>query len=296
MRWIAALLIVLASCSDPIPDFSPASLIDKLRILGVRAEPADIAPRQSTRLDALIADPLDGAREINSLWIICPPVSEGASSPCTQEQMVRDPTTLFSSPPDGIVVVPFQSSISYQAPANALDGLAEGSAARTRGVTVAILLVVFEGHDVEALKTGQVEMQVALKQIRIAPPEASLNQNPRVGNVTLEGAEWMPDSIGEATAGMAVRLAASATDGSVETFTRVLSDGTASEETETMAFSWYTTKGTYRSTLNANARTGNGESIRLDLPSRANEAVTLHLVLRDARGGIDWVTRELVTK
>ena len=51
--WLLASL-ALAGCSIDLP---PASRIDKLRLLAVRAEPPEVSPGQTSTFDTLVAFP-----------------------------------------------------------------------------------------------------------------------------------------------------------------------------------------------------------------------------------------------
>ena len=52
---LISLLLCLGGCSSDLP---AASFIDKLRVLAVRASPPEIAPGETTTLDALTVEPL----------------------------------------------------------------------------------------------------------------------------------------------------------------------------------------------------------------------------------------------
>ena len=57
MRRLALLpLLALAACGT---DFAPASQVQGFRVLGLRAEPPDLHPGDSTTLDALVVNPSD---------------------------------------------------------------------------------------------------------------------------------------------------------------------------------------------------------------------------------------------
>ena len=50
-------------------DLSPATLVDRVRILGIQAEPPEIRPGESSTISALLIDP---SEEIGlTLWVAC---------------------------------------------------------------------------------------------------------------------------------------------------------------------------------------------------------------------------------
>jgi hypothetical protein len=83
----AAVLVLVAAigCSGDLP---PASRVDKLRVLAVRAEPPEVNPGQSSTLDALAVPPPftaedAGAAHLSYLWLACaePPTAQ-LPTPC----------------------------------------------------------------------------------------------------------------------------------------------------------------------------------------------------------------------
>lgn len=61
---------LLAACGE---DFAPYTLVDKLRVLGVRAEPPMLRPGERASLKALVVDPRDRSRKVGVIWIACDP-------------------------------------------------------------------------------------------------------------------------------------------------------------------------------------------------------------------------------
>jgi hypothetical protein len=103
---VATLALALAACT---PDFDPASKLDGLRVLAVRAEPPEIAPAPAdgtpaapdrAALTSLVlrsdfaADP---ARTTTVLYVACvPEPGDATPSPCVALASLRDPTALVA--------------------------------------------------------------------------------------------------------------------------------------------------------------------------------------------------------
>lgn len=89
MRTALALLFSLgvAGCNSDLPS---ASMIEKLRVLAVQAEPPEVAPGQTTTLSALVVEPprvqLDGGfvpSPPSYLWLACTvPANTAEQAPC----------------------------------------------------------------------------------------------------------------------------------------------------------------------------------------------------------------------
>lgn len=60
------LLLGLVGCGDP----SPLTLVDELRVLAIRLEPASPAPGEIPDVDVLIADPTDGGHTTHTWWCV----------------------------------------------------------------------------------------------------------------------------------------------------------------------------------------------------------------------------------
>lgn len=295
---IALSTVGLACSSDSPTELLPASYIDKLRILAIKAEPPEAAPGENVILSALVADPWTGIRRVGYLWVQCDPSTEGAlGNACAQQDTLRslNPREL----PEGVRVFPlFIDFAFYRAPFNSLDGLDVDSIERHRGLTATILLVAWEGGNLEDLQDPDVmrQSQMAIKRIRIVDPQQTPNENPRLASLTLNGAPFDGLDIPEVKAGSTIELSATSTEESVQAFTRILPDGSIEEQVEQNVFSWYTRGGRFTQGLSYSSRTQSGDPIGLELPeleTLPNDMLDVWVVLRDARGGTDWAKRRL---
>lgn len=300
MRQLALVVIVatvaFACGSERETELKPASYIDKLRILAIKAEPPEAAPGENVALSALIADPYAGIRRVGHLWVQCDPSTGGAlGNACAQQNTLRsfNPDDL----PEGVRIFPlFFDFAFYRAPFGALDELEVDSIERRRGLTATILLVAWEGGSLEELDSPLVTRQMAIKRVRIADPQEVANENPQISSLTLDGEPFDAFDIPQVKAGSTIELAASSTPESVQTFVRVLPDGSTEKQVEQNVFSWYTRGGRFTQGLSYSSRTESGDPIGLELPevgTLPNDVLEIWVVLRDARGGTDWAKRRL---
>jgi len=65
---LLVLLTMFSGCESP---FAPRTLVERLRLLGIRAEPPEISPLGSTELGVLVADPAGGGRPLTCSWAVC---------------------------------------------------------------------------------------------------------------------------------------------------------------------------------------------------------------------------------
>lgn len=279
-------------CENPADAFTPASFIEKLRVLAVRATPPELAPGETTHLDALVADPLPTPRPVSYLWIVClPDPTTDATLPCQTEAAARDPGALLDDP--RVQVIPFVAAPDWTAPAGFLEALPEGHPGRRFGVDVPVLVVVFEGSDLDALKNREVETQVVVKSIRVTAPEFRSNTNPVLLDVRADDTVLDEATVGRFTTATTIPLLAHADSAGAQAFTRLLPDGTTEAATEEAIFSWYTTAGEFVVESGLPARTVGERPVSLQLPATPLDRVVVYVVLRDGRGGTDWAKRTL---
>ncbi|WP_242346044.1 hypothetical protein [Anaeromyxobacter terrae] len=105
-RTFAALVPVLALTAACGPDFDPASEVQGLRVLAIRAEPPEIAPASDgsaparAELETLVVDPAlvaDPARRAVVLHVACTPApGDPGPSPCTKLSELSNPAALLA--------------------------------------------------------------------------------------------------------------------------------------------------------------------------------------------------------
>jgi hypothetical protein len=103
---LAAAALMLVACS---PDFDPASRIDKLRVVAVRADPPEIEPASvatvapdRAALTSLVLRPEDfdpaTAPTTTVVYLACVPIpGDPTPSPCVMLETLRDPTVAIAS-------------------------------------------------------------------------------------------------------------------------------------------------------------------------------------------------------
>jgi len=289
------LLALLVSCGWNSTSFEPVALVDKLRVLAVRAEPPDVAPGGTTLLSALVVDPDEGSRPLTRLWLVCDPDPANPTlSACSQFATARDPSQFLAGNVPGVHVVAGERP-TYSAPDDALAALRPGSLEYNRGVEATVLLVLLQG-DLSAARDPS-RMLFAIKRIRILDPAVQApNRNPVLEAVTMDGLPLAAVDETQAVSGATVSLAVSASADSAEPFVRFLPDGTRADETESLVVSWYASAGFYPDLYDRSSRAPGEKAVALHLPAAADVpagSVAVWAVMRDARGGVDWARRGL---
>jgi hypothetical protein len=246
-----AFAAILAACGANIAD--PA-IVTGPRILAVRAEPPEVAPGGTVRLDALVVDTAGSTTSYTwSLCILDPVLGAGS---CT------DPAHLtpLSTGKTAVLTVP----------ANALDAIP--AAQRATGISLFVAL-----HVQTAGGTGLVRPD-AIRSVRVSE-NLTPNVNPSLEWVTIAGSErpfpLLPDSY--------VTIETKASIGSVQTYVDIPTGVTVKE---VLRVHWFVSDGDIGdSTTEPDHATGLESTV---WHHTSTDPPQVWVVLYDGRGGIDW--------
>ena len=233
------------------PEGAIKSQVEELRVLGIRAEPAEIAPGESTQVDALVADPFGGGRPVTWTWAVCTPDPFEGESSCSEEGRT--------------VPLAVGTSAVLTAAPDTLDGLEPE--AQERGIDLFLVLSI---HADAVPGVAPEEAEIAFKRVRVSTDIAP-NTNPVLERFEIPAV--LP-------AGETVTLTAAATASSAESF-----DGPTGPRTEDLRFSWFTTAGLLDRSSTFGSPVESENDWEVETPS------TFWLVVRDGRGGATWTTR-----
>jgi len=284
--FACALALASAGCGL---DFDPASFVDKLRLLAVKAEPPDVAFGQMTTLSATATNPGGSAPTIS--WDACllPP------PPATGQAVNQDCVTLPEGDP---MLVSFGQGESVPATMPMLDVSMIGLPDQTNGFYLPVRVKLdADGKSLVAFY----RLRIFLGPLTPNPP----NQNP-----TLSGIFTVPSAdagVADETAlddanplvvhdGDELPLRAHVADGSDEMY--VVFDGDPRTTpprtvTESIRISWFTTAGEFSDDVTGIAKPDT--TLKLDKHQPASgSTIDLWVVARDERGGSDVLHRTLL--
>ena len=253
-----ALAVGAAACQQSLPD---EALVTRLRILGIRAEPPEVAPGDTTRLDALVADPKGGGRAQTWAWALCTPDPAAGVSSCA------DPTRL--------VPLGTGTSETLVVPTNALDAVPVPQQAK--GIDAFVVLQV---------SAPPSDHEIGFKRLRISR-SSTPNGNPRIAALRVGGSGDDPLSV---TAGEQVSFLVATTAGAAQPYTDA-----AGVHSEDLSVQWLVSGGTVdRFTTYVDSAEQIAISSWTADHDAASAPTTLWAVLHDGRGGIDWASRMIV--
>lgn len=267
-------LLLLLACTEL--DLSPEWELDRLRLLAIRAEPAEPRPGETVAFTSLSYVP-DGA-EWSAVWFACvtaagctldPALLEGLDQAETPEEQAELMAALAAA---GFIGAEPGFPPSWPVPADALDGLTEAEALEGVGANVQVTL------------TAADDTELVLRRMPVSLA-ATPNLNPDIGGVLVDGDPVEADGTFTADAGETFELRA-VVAGGLEDYLYTNTDGEVEERTEDLEWRWYAELGT----LNFGDDDIEGAStMEWTAPDSAGESV-LHAVVLDGRGGMGWWT------
>lgn len=330
---VAAVALWLAggACSSELP---AASFIDKLRVLAVRASKPEVAPGETTALDALAVEPLvpqldgDAPRPLTAVWLACAlPSGTLTVEPCGVSGGLSAGGTLAppyckDDPHAPLCIIGTDLSASYTPPADALGGAASTqilltvAVADTDAGAIGCLLDIANN---DGRPTDPDHCVVSLKRLAISDPAqraGAANVNPTLADFyavspggamePLDGGDngWLPAAGPDLAAW---DIIAHRADDAAE----LKPDGTY----EALTVSWFTTAGHLDGGRSLYLPPGCSEpsACATELPETgadttwyaptsdeaaptvdASGLVRFWAVLRDDRGGVGWRAGALV--
>ena len=273
----AFVFVVIAGCSNNLPK---QSIIDKLRVLAVQANPAELVVGDSlpaVTLTALAVEPSGAPIELR--WALCPlpaNLPPPASLDCPGSYGIQ-----LTQDGNGVALLDLADP-STQPFWDVLYRTADGTPLtdEQRASTLAAGTTAVAGFSATA---GGEELD-GFAQVPLRSAGAPINHNPSLVGLLVNGTELPADGFGVLAAGVKVRLEpVPASDAKEDT----------GQGLEALNFTFFATDGDI-SSLRSTDQTSTGEpadpSIDYTAPSTIG-SVQLWVVIRDGRGGVGWITR-----
>jgi len=309
---------VLSSCNIFGSDGEKYEKLDRLRVLAVRSDPADLSFGETATLSAKVYEP--ASRELSYAWSWCPSRSDSSTAfecSISEKELRRawQAAGLDGAPPAySLGTVPEVTFAHVFAP-SAVDALCQ---AKTGDASLdeRLALACFEGLEASVkLTVRSAETEItAIKSVPMLfgeTPTAERNKNP-----TSNFGVMLRDTTGNAVvgndqplrAGHRYIMTADLDAANSESFTPSSRPGEPSPEVrrETLVMSWFITLGELAPPDGSDGLVGENEHTTFvdgsndfenlvtngwKIPLNAGSSAELHLVLRDERGGVGWTTR-----
>jgi hypothetical protein len=294
--WLAAAL-ALSACGA---QFHPETLVDSLRVLSVVARNPELNPGGQTTLSALRVEYPPRVGGFTSVfWIGCDPDPVGFNrSTCSDVSALLQPDRFSDFPPD-VALLGFGDSVTYSTKASVFDGLDAGDPVRVNGTAGPVLMVLVAAEVTpttsladlrvifEKMVSGALPNVLAITRVTIST-RATLNTNPQLSRLTVDGVELPDQARLQVRPGAQVRLHLEAPPEAREAYQLILPSGTV-DSREKLVAAWYSTGGRFSL---ARVDLDSGEDTVFTAPGGlsgdpvpAGRFGSVWEVLRDDRGG-----------
>jgi hypothetical protein len=292
---------IASACGENV---KPETLVEKMRVLSIVAEPPEIGPGESSELVELDLNP---GGKTTVVWIGCQPdpfnLGRGA---CNDVTSALKPTSFADFPP-GTSLLGFGPRASYTVKSDLFDVLTPDDPTRQNG-TVGQILAVTLGEEIKATTTPEEfralfariearELQTLLSVTRVLATERAVkNTNPKLSALLVDGEVLPPNATLLVQPGQKVELDPQVPESARESYTLITPDGNF-DKTEKIVGAWYSTAGRFsepRVELFTDTRTSYvapGSPDVPDDPVPDKRTGKVWIVLRDGRGGQSY--REL---
>jgi hypothetical protein len=308
MRPIPSTLLLLAALAGCKPDVGRApSLIVGSEILAIKGDPAEVSPGASASYSFLLASPTGTVTEAQGVWDLCklpkpPAESNSVASACVNGAPGVDVGATFSAsvPSDACSLF----GPNTPAPKPGEPSLRPRDPDVTGGYYVPVRLLVDDG-------LGETQMAFEFERIFCGLGGAPLsaiqeynttykkNANPVLQGLSMVDATGALGDLlggtGVVPSGSQVTLLASASPESAEGFPVYDSvSQTLKHDVETLRFFWFASDGKFENDRSNADAVSLAATNTWTAPMVAdNVLIPVWVVLRDSRGGADWISTSL---
>jgi hypothetical protein len=293
-RLACALALLLTGCT--VDELSKSYQLDRLRILAVRATPAEPRPGETITLDAYTYDP-DG-RDLGILWFGCLPDSadefgcevdpsvlssllDTDLSNLTKDEIAALYAKLVAA---GVIGLEPIFPATWTVPPDALEGLDETAALEGVSAIVTLqALPLVEDADPD-------DAELAYKRVPISLAKTP-NQNPEILGLAFEGTILQDGGRVEVGHGAEYSVEPAVPDESIEDYTFVDEAGVRETRTEEPYFTYYAEGGAFDQAYSL----WPSSIAYWTAPDEPGE-YEIRCVMRDRRGGMGWASMTAIVR
>jgi hypothetical protein len=284
-------ILLLLACTTE--ELSQSWQIDRLRVLGVAAEPAEPAPGDVVTFSSLVVSPEEAWA--GTAWMVCLDPTDVDVGCEVDTSLLSEDMDLEALIEAGFIGFEPYLPPTWTVPDDALDGLTEAEA--REGVNAFVNLAAFHedpdgeplGEGLPAVDTEDVELAFKRVPVSLAPTP---NHNPAIATLRIDGVDVASDTVLVVDAGEPYTIEVVLADDAVETYTFLNGEGEEEERTEEPYFTFYAQEGefdfgqTYAVWPDTSV-----DWVAPDEPELAEQS--LWAVVRDRRGGMSWTELRL---
>jgi hypothetical protein len=279
---------LLSGCG---PDFDPASLLTTLRVVAIKTEPPEVSSLSDTVVSAssLVYIPATATTQpFDYTWKFCAfPTNSQVSFAC----LIPNCETEIASGPD-------QTSLTWSGAAAVNACLATYyQLSRDINFPAGFKIIDETTEYIDtflklSLSRANEPLFEAVKRIRFnlkTSSPSAFNRNPSLTNLSINGTIIAEGQTARYAASARLTIEISLADDSLQSYR----DSDGNQVSEEPFFSWFSDAGEWE----LDRSYGNGRTNWLNLPAdNTLPEITIIVVARDGRGGVDWIRRTIGIK
>ena len=264
-------------------DLADSWLVDRSRLLAVRAEPPEIRPGESATFEALFPQP-DQDEPWSRIWFACPVGEDGGGFGCSFD--FGSTTGGTGAVPEGFIGIEPGLPPVFTAPTDILDDI-DNARDLAEGVQILAQVAAMPPELLED-PSGDIDFnEVEVGYKRLVVSEASTpNRNPRIVEFVVDRLPIPADTVVHVTQGQQYELGVILEEDLIEEYEYLTRDGDIELRVEEPYATWYSTGGEIFEAITLYPY---NEST-WEAPE-AGESGTWYIVVRDRRGGMTWHTQ-----
>lgn len=278
------MLLTLLGCGTE--NLAQAWQIDRLRILGVAAEPAEPRPGDFVTFSALTVSPKVPIAA--TVWTICADATSdqfGCGGGADSLDLGSDPENFdfeaFAAA-GGIGIEPFLPP-TWTVPGTLLDALNEQE--KLEGTTALVNLVSVPDQK----EVDEDDVEIAFKRVPVSLA-VTPNHNPTLTGWRVDGNEVAASAVVSLKRGQTYDIEPILAADAVEDYVYRTKAGTDEDRTEEPYFSWYLEEGMFDQANSLYPEV----AVEYTVPTKPEaDTGTVWTVMRDRRGGMAWLTLTL---
>lgn len=291
-------LFALAGCDSL--GLSQAFVIDRLRVLGVAAEPAEPRPGDVVTFTSLVVSPVSPVGL--TTWFACSDLSSCTPDPALLEGLTGDPAAM--TPEDlaaafaalqeaGMIGVEPYLSPTWTVPTDYLDMLADADKIEGLPALVLVSAIPTVEGDTATLATAEADIEIAYKRVPVSLATTP-NHNPVVVELSIDGVVLAPGAVVTLVEGQTYAIDLALSADSIEEYRFINKDGLEETRTEEPYFSWYLQHGAFDQSNTLWPYTAIEYTASKDnAAEEASAEQSLWVVVRDRRGGMAWAEQRI---
>lgn len=295
-----ALIAAAALTGCGAENLSQSWQLDRLRVLAIAAEPAELSPGETAALRSLVYVPA-GATLGTGIWIGCLPSAAddfgcGGDAEALDALAALDPATatpeelaaaLDAARAAGLLGIDPFFPPSWTAPIDALDGLDDR--AQAEGLSAVINLTVAEA---EPEGGGEPDLELVYKRVPVSRSDTP-NHNPTITGWLIDGEPWSEaEGPLRVRSGATLSIAPVLSADSIEAYTYQTTAGAVEAREEAPYFNWFAEAGDFDQPLSLYPL----EAVEWTAPEALEGPAQLVTVAHDRRGGMAWRTLSIAVE